>query len=88
MHAEQVIAALRAGKHVLVEKPMATSLADCARMERASAEAGKVLVVGPSHGFDAPVQVAAELVASGKYGAVRMVTALNFTDFIFRPRRS
>ena len=88
LHAEQAIAALRAGKHVLVEKPMATSLADCARMERASAEAGKVLVVGPSHGFDAPVQVAAELVASGKYGAVRMVTALNFTDFIFRPRRS
>ena len=87
LHAEQAIAALRAGKHVLVEKPMATTLADCARIERAAADAGKVLVVGPSHGFDAPVQAAAQLVASGRFGAVRMVTALNFTDFMFRPRR-
>lgn len=87
IHAEQTIAALQAGKHVLVEKPMAIGLADCMAMEGAAREAGKVLVVGPSHGFDAPVQRAAELVASGEYGAPRMITAFNFTDFMYRPRR-
>ncbi|MDE2561085.1 MAG: Gfo/Idh/MocA family oxidoreductase [Sphingomonadales bacterium] len=87
LHAEQAIAALRAGKHVLVEKPMATSVADCIAMEATARSVGKVLVVGPSHGFDAPVQKAAELVASGRYGAPRMVTAFNFTDFMLRPRR-
>tara|TARA_A100001391_G_scaffold204802_1_gene201813 strand:+ start:1263 stop:2447 length:1185 start_codon:yes stop_codon:yes gene_type:complete len=87
LHAKQVIAALRAGKHVLVEKPMATNVADCIAMDDVAKGSGRVLVVGPSHGFDAPVQKAAELVGSGKFGAPRMVTAFNFTDFMFRPRR-
>lgn len=87
LHAEQVIAALCAGKHVLVEKPMATGVAQCAAMAAAADAAGKVLIVGPSHGFDEPVNVAADMVASGEYGAVRFVTALNFTDFMCRPRR-
>ncbi len=86
-HAEQTIAALEAGKHVLVEKPMATSISECVQMVRAAQAAERVLVVGPSHGFDEPVRKAAELVASGRFGAVRMVTALNFTDFMYRPRR-
>lgn len=86
-HAQQTIAALHAGKHVLVEKPMATSVADCMDMEAAARSTGRILVIGPSHGFDAPVQAAAELVKSGEFGAVRMVTAFNFTDFMFRPRR-
>jgi phthalate 4,5-cis-dihydrodiol dehydrogenase len=48
-HAGQVIAAVRAGKHVLVEKPMALDLADCRAMTAAAAEAGVQLMVGPSH---------------------------------------
>ena len=87
LHAAQAIAALEAGKHVLVEKPMATSVGDCAAMARAAEKAGKVLMVGPSHAFDEPVRVAAELVASGRYGKVRLVNAFNYTDFMYRPRR-
>ena len=45
------------------------------------------LVVGPSHGFDAPIRRAREIVESGAAGRVRMITALNFTDFLYRPRR-
>jgi phthalate 4,5-cis-dihydrodiol dehydrogenase len=87
LHAPQTIAAANAGKHVLVEKPMATTIADCRAMVRAAADAGVVLIVGPSHGFDPQVRRAAELISSGTYGPIRMVNAFNFTDFVYRPRR-
>lgn len=86
-HAAQAIAAARAGKHVLVEKPMALDAEECAAMNAAARASGVRLIVGPSHGFDAPVTLAADLIASGAYGAVRMVSALNYTDFLYRPRR-
>lgn len=86
-HAEQTIAALEAGRHVLVEKPMATTLADCIAMADAADRTGRILMVGPSHGFDAPVRLAADLIARGDLGTVRLVTALNYTDFLYRPRR-
>ncbi|WP_421938000.1 Gfo/Idh/MocA family oxidoreductase [Phenylobacterium sp.] len=86
-HTELTLAAARAGKHVLVEKPMALRLADCRAMTAAAHEAGVRLLVGPSHGFDPPVVSAAALIASGELGRPRMVTAINFTDFLYRPRR-
>ena len=45
MHADQVVRAAGAGKHVLCEKPMATNLADAERMVRACAAAGRKLMV-------------------------------------------
>jgi len=86
-HAAQAIAALKAGKHVLVEKPMAVTVADCAAMAEAARRFDRVLVVGPSHGFDAQVRAAADLIASGDYGALRQILTFNFTDFVYRPRR-
>ena len=86
-HAANVTAAARAGKHVLVEKPMALTLEDCRAMTEAAGRAGVQLVVGHSHSFDGPVLKAAELIASGAFGRPRMITAINFTDFLFRPRR-
>lgn len=86
-HAAQAIRAARAGRHVLVEKPMATTLADCAAMIEAAARAGTVLMTGHSHGQDGPVRHARRLIATGRYGAPRMFTALDCTDFLWRPRR-
>jgi phthalate 4,5-cis-dihydrodiol dehydrogenase len=86
-HAPQVAMAAAHGKHVLVEKPMALSLADCQAMIEVTRKAGVHLIVGHSHSFDAPIRTIAELVSGGTYGALRMITALNFTDFLFRPRR-
>ena len=86
-HARHAIAAAAAGKHVLVEKPMAVTREEAASMAEAARAAGVVLVVGPSHSFDAPVLRARTLVESGAFGRVRMITALNFTDFLYRPRR-
>ena len=44
-HAEITVAALEAGKHVLCEKPMATTLADCERMVSAAKKSGKRLMI-------------------------------------------
>jgi phthalate 4,5-cis-dihydrodiol dehydrogenase len=45
------------------------------------------LIVGHSHSFNAPILHTRRLIDSGSYGRVRMITALNFTDFLYRPRR-
>lgn len=50
-HADPVVFALGAGKHVLVEKPLATSVADGERMLEAQRDTGKILMVNYSHRF-------------------------------------
>jgi phthalate 4,5-cis-dihydrodiol dehydrogenase len=87
MHAEHAMLAARNGKHVLVEKPMALSVADCTRMIEVAASAGVQLCIGHSHSFDAPIRRTREFIASGAFGAVRMLQALYYTDFLYRPRR-
>ena len=86
-HREHVELAAAHGKHVLVEKPMALSLEDCQAMISAMRQARRWLMVGHSHSFDGPYRRTRELIDSGEFGAVRMIHALNFTDFLYRPRR-
>lgn len=86
-HAAHAALAAKAGKHVLVEKPMALTLEECRAMTAAARKHGVHLIVGHSHSFDAPVALARKLIASGQYGRLRMITAMMFTDFLYRPRR-
>ncbi len=87
MHAEHVALAASHGKSALVEKPMALTLEDCTRMIDAGERAGTQLIVGHSHSFNAPVLLARRLIDSGAFGAVRFVHAMQYTDFLYRPRR-
>jgi phthalate 4,5-cis-dihydrodiol dehydrogenase len=87
MHAKHVAAAAAQGKHVLVEKPIAVTLDECRVMIAAVRKAGVQLVVGHSHSFDAPILRTREWIDSGEFGAVRMIHALNYTDYMIRPRR-
>jgi phthalate 4,5-cis-dihydrodiol dehydrogenase len=87
LHAEHARLAASRGKHVLVEKPMALSVEECRSMVEAARRAGVRLVVGHSHSFDAPVARCRALIAGGQWGRLRMITALNYTDFLYRPRR-
>ena len=87
MHAEHVQIAAKAGKHVLVEKPIAITIEQCDNMIDAAQKAGTHLIVGHSHSFNRPIQRLRELVQGGEFGAVRMISALNYTDFLYRPRR-
>lgn len=87
LHAPHALLAARNGKHILVEKPMALSLDECRAMIDAARSNGVQLLVGHSHSYDAPIARTRELIRSGAYGAVRMITALDYTDWLYRPRR-
>ncbi|MEZ2354709.1 Gfo/Idh/MocA family protein [Caballeronia sp. RCC_10] len=86
-HAAHTRIAAAHGKHVLVEKPMALSLAECDDMIGACREADVHLIVGHCHSFDTPYLRTRELIASGAFGDVKMIHALNYTDYLYRPRR-
>ena len=87
LHADQVKYAASKGKHILVEKPMALSLEDCDAMTHAARRAGVALVVGHSHSFDAPIARTRELIETGTFGKLRMIQSMNYTDWLYRPRR-
>jgi predicted dehydrogenase len=68
LHRAQVVAALKAGKHVLCEKPMAVSVADCRAMTRAAEKAERVLHVGFNNRAHPELQKLAKAIAQGRYG--------------------
>ncbi len=69
-HAEVALEALAAGLHVLVEKPIATTLPDALRMRGAAFEANRKLMVGHVERFNPAVAKLRELVADGRLGTV------------------
>ena len=71
LHAPLAIAAMRAGKHVFCEKPMALSLDDCTAMERVARETGRRLMVGHCLRYWPQYVKAQELLASGEFGRAR-----------------
>jgi glucose-fructose oxidoreductase len=75
LHAEFAIRAFRAGKHVLCEKPMTTTLEDCERMIAASEAAGRKLMVAYRCQFEPHNLIAMRTLRRGELGAVRVVTA-------------
>ena len=72
-HADAAVPCLAAGKHVLVEKPMATDLADCDRMIAAAADSGATLRVAHSRRFFPLVKQAREVLTSGRLGRILMM---------------
>ena len=69
LHADQVIAALEAGKHVFVEKPLALSVADCERVQAvAQRHANRVAMVGFVRRFDPSYANAMAQVTAGDVG--------------------
>ncbi len=74
LHVTVVTAALKAGKHVLCEKPMALTTEECDRMTEAAQEAEKILMIGQVLRFWPEYQYLEQFVRSGEYGAVRTAT--------------
>ena len=69
-HAEISIAALKAGKHVLCEKPMAISLEECEAMVAAAKESGRYLMIGQNQRLAKAHSKAKELIEQGTIGKV------------------
>ncbi|MBQ6509169.1 MAG: Gfo/Idh/MocA family oxidoreductase [Flexilinea sp.] len=69
-HAELTIKALQAGKHVLCEKPMAVTLADCEAMVAEARKAGKFLMIGHNQRLAKAHAVAKDLIRSGLIGRI------------------
>lgn len=69
-HASLSVAALRAGKHVLCEKPMATTMEDCMAMVRVAENSGKVLMIGHNQRLDPAHVLAHDLIAQGTIGKI------------------
>ena len=84
LHAEHAILALRHGKHVIVEKPMALNLDDAERMNDAAEKNGVKLLCGHTHSFDAPVRKMREVVSSGELGKLCMINSWNYNEFMVR----
>ena len=70
LHASQAVACLRAGKHVLVEKPMAATLADAETMAATAEESTGNLMVGHCWRFHTDVRQMRDRIASGELGEV------------------
>ena len=75
-HADLVVAAAGAGKHVLCEKPLALTLEECDRIEAAVDEAGVVFEMGFMRHFDPPFMEADRLLREGKVGAPVIMRSL------------
>ena len=76
LHAAVTIAALKAGCHVLVEKPMATSLAQAQRMIDTAKKCSRLLMVNQSQRRFPPHVKAKEVIESGVLGKILHVTAM------------
>jgi phthalate 4,5-cis-dihydrodiol dehydrogenase len=86
-HAAHAALAAGAGKHVILEKPMALTLADCDAIIAAAERAKIHLIVGHTHAFDPAVREMRRIVASSELGRLGMIAAWNYTNFLYRPRR-
>ncbi len=88
MHAEIAIAALAAGKHVLVEKPLANTMAEAEAMAAAARTAqssGVQSMIGFNYRRIPALALAKELIAEGRLGSVRHVRAAYLQDWLVDP---
>lgn len=87
-HAEIAQAALGAGKHVLVEKPMANSTAEAEQMAAAAntaSESGARAMVGFTYRRVPALQLARQLITEGRIGSIRQVRAQYLQDWLADP---
>ena len=86
-HMPHAILAAEHGKHIILEKPMALTLDECDAII-AAVERHKVhLIVGHTHAFDPAVRLMREIVERGELGKLGLIHSLNYTNYLYRPRR-
>ncbi len=86
-HAAHAMLAAGRGKHVILEKPMALTLADCDAIIAAVERNNVWLIVGHTHAFDPAVRLMRRMIAGGELGRLGMINSFNYTNYLYRPRR-
>jgi predicted dehydrogenase len=87
LHCPHTLLAAEHGKHVIVEKPMAISLAEAQQMIDATERNDVQLVCGGSRSSSAVVRKMREIVRNEQLGRLRAMTSWAATDWMLRPRR-
>lgn len=85
-HAEHTVLAANGGKHVVVEKPMATTLEEAARMVEAADKNNVKLLCGHTASLMAGFRAMRRVVSSGRIGKVQAINCWSYVDWLFRPR--
>ena len=86
LHCEHVLQAIDNCKDVIVEKPIAISLAECDRMIAAANKVGVRILAGHTHSFDAPIVTMADAIRDGMIGELYMLHNSFYTDWLYRGR--
>lgn len=81
LHVEHAVAALKAGKHIFLEKPMAITIEDCDLIMRTAKETGRKLYVGHNMRFFPVMQKLRSLIAEGRIGRVEAVWCRHFISY-------
>lgn len=84
-HAQHAVMAAEAGKHVVCEKPMATSLAECDAIVEATKANGVKYVQGHSKIYYEPLRKMREVIKSGALGRVTQINSWQYNDWLIRP---
>lgn len=77
-------AALLAGKHVMVEKPFASSVAQCEELIELAASRGLTLMVGHTFLYSAPIQMIKRIIDSGDLGEIRYINSQRLNLGLFQ----
>jgi phthalate 4,5-cis-dihydrodiol dehydrogenase len=85
-HCEHAIEAMRHGKHVIVEKPMACSMDEANRMVEVSEREGVTLLAGHTRSLSIWNRAMRRIILSGELGALRAIHIWAYTDWMIRPR--
>ncbi len=86
LHYEWTVRALRAGKHVLCEKPLASNAREAEEMARVAEETGRVLMEAFHYRYHPLARRIQEIIDGGEIGAVRELHAEFFIPLFMRPR--
>ena len=84
-HAEQSIAALKAGKNVACEKPLAPTVAECRKIASAVRESGKMFMTGQVCRYAPGFRLAKQLIESGRIGEIASLECEYAHDYTKRP---
>ncbi len=85
-HCEHTLIAAEHGKHVIVEKPMAISLAEAKQMIEVTGKNGVKLICGHTQSYSPAVRKMLEVIRSGRVGKVQAIHVMAYTDWLLSPR--